>query len=125
MYQCTACGEHTLVPTDGDTGIVQLECPGCGADELMSVDDKCRNGRTTYLSADDEPCWNDWQEENLFPDEPHDKVPEGQFKLCNEHYEARFTFELPDGAIGRCISADCNHAVFSKSEGKLLCEACE
>lgn len=117
LYQCVECGDHTVVPVEVHTdSVVPLECPSCGHDDLVSVDDLCRVGRT--ISPHESECQDEWSE---IWEKPNLRV-----RLCEDHYE-EFTgpLPLPDNAVGRCEEDDCTHAVFEESgDGKIICNAC-
>ena len=116
LYDCTECGDQTVIPAELETdGVIELECPTCGNESLTYVDELCRFGRT--VSPHESACYNEWAEVW--------ERPNLSVRLCEEHHD-EFTspLPLPDGAIGRCDSEDCTIAVWEKTDGKLLCESC-
>lgn len=116
LYDCTECGEQTVIPGELEQdGVIELECPTCGNETLTYVDDLCRHGRT--ISPHESACYNEW-------DKKWEK-PNLTVRVCQEHYdELTGPLPLPDNAIGRCKVEDCTHAVFERVDGKIICEAC-
>lgn len=123
LYDCPECGEQTVLPEVIGDDVVDLECPSCGHEGLVDVDDLCRYGRTVdpFQTA----CYSEWEER--WPDEEKPNLQKGAFRFCEEHYdEYTSPLPLPDGAIGRCETKECTHAVFDESEeGRVICKACQ